>query len=944
MLKKGKMNEIANEMTTNKIDIGAIQEIRWKGAGQIRKDSYTMYYSGEETQGRNGVGFIINNKLEKKVIEFKPINGRIAKVRIKSKPFNTTIINIYAPTENAEEEEKTKMYDKIEETIQDIPKQDTIIIMGDFNAQIGKEDYNNEVAGKETIHEVTNNNGSRLCNLAAMTGLTIASTKFKHNKKIKATWITPNGKNENQIDHILITKKRQTIIQDVKSARGPCADTDHFMVVAKVQIKQIKNPRTKIEKIKWNVEELTNEETRKEYEQKLTNELEQINETEIEEEWGEIKKAINKAANHSIGKENKRKGNDWWNEKCKKAVDEKAKTWKVYIENINEENKQKYVIERDKANEIIRYERNEYIDKKIETVEKENRSNNGRKFYRQIKALNTKQKRMIKGGVRDRNGKIAETEEEEKEAWREYFMEMLTEDDENMEMTPEETQPSTQPEEETPTREEIEEIVKTLRNGKAAGKDNIGNELIKYGGEQLITKIHKLIKEIWEKEAIPEEWEIGQIIPIHKSGEHTICDNYRGITKLCNIYKILTTSIYKKLTKYIKIGEYQCGFTKGRSTVDAIHTVKQIIHKANEYNVRISIMFLDFKKAFDSLKRTEINKIINNIQIPAKLKKLLIMLTTKTAATVITRRGETEEFKINKGVRQGDTLSAAIFTIALDHILRNIDTKGTIKNRGVQVVAYADDLTIIAKQQTALKETVQEIIEEGKKIGLEINTKKTKIMTTTKEEQKREIKLGNNTYECVQKFKYLGVTLNCEGNNDEEINERIMASNRAYYANIRTLKSKKLRKRTKIKMYKTIIRPITTYAAETLTMTQKQEEKIEIFERKVMRNILGPHKIQEGIYKTRTNKEIEEELNGETIIKTIKQQRIRWLGHIWRKDSNDPTKQILDWKPAHKRRRGRPRKTWMEEVKRDLTNIGIKRWEEKTKDRKTWQEITHKIK
>jgi hypothetical protein len=862
-------------------------------------------------------------------------------VRINTTPYKTTIINTYAHTETAKEEEKDKFYDKLEETIRNVPHQDTIIMVGDFNAQIGKEEHNKNIAGKQTLHEKTNDNGERLCALAARTGMTIASTKFKHSQGKKATWLAPNGRYETQIDHILISRRRQAIIQDVHSNKAACADTDHYLVIAKVKQKKISRRNKKNVEVRWKVDELQTEDIRNKYEIEIANKLQLNPKHNIEQKWTQMKKQIKETADKTIGREEKRKKNSWWNSECEKVVNEKAKEWEKYTDERNEERREAYKEKRTIANTVIEKEKNKWIEKLMEKIETENKKSNARKFYRQVKAMNNNIKAPIKCGLRDSEGRFAETEEEEKAIWKTYFQRILNSSNNDETLT---TQKRTEAidDMEEPTNEEIAETIKELKNGKTAGKDNICNELIKYGGEKMSENIQQMIKDIWKNEQIPEEWKIGRIMPIYKSGDHTKCDNYRGITLLNTAYKILTNIINKRMTQYIKIDEYQCGFLKGRSTVDAIHTVKQIIAKANEYNTQIYIMFIDFRKAFDSIDRKEMIKIIEQLMIPEKLKRVVKMIIVNTKATVITRGGETEEFTINKGIRQGDSLSATLFIIVMDYVVRNIDRKNTIRNRGVQIIAYADDITIVAKNQKLLKETIDEIVREGRKVGLELNKEKTKILTTR--EQTEAMKIGNDTYECVKTFKYLGITINTEGTNQQEIKEKIMAGNKAYFANSKTLRSKKIEKKTKIKIYKTLIRPIVTYAGETLTMTKRDEQRLEIFERKIIRVIVGPNRMEDGSIQRKTNKEIEEIMEGETITKYIKQQRLRWLGHMWRKDESVVTRQIMGWQPAHNRRIGRPRKTWIEEVKNDLQKIGIKGWEEKTRDREEWKQITKKIK
>jgi len=150
MLAPGKMQEIARELGAYSVDITGLQEIRWSGQGKIDKQKYAIWYAGEEKQGYGGTAFIVTGKMKDQVIQFMAVSGRISYIRIKNKPHNLSIINVYAPTEKADIERKQEFYDQLEDTFNKIPKQDRLIILGDFNAQIGKEQEYREVADINT--------------------------------------------------------------------------------------------------------------------------------------------------------------------------------------------------------------------------------------------------------------------------------------------------------------------------------------------------------------------------------------------------------------------------------------------------------------------------------------------------------------------------------------------------------------------------------------------------------------------------------------------------------------------------------------------------------------------------------------------------------------------------------------------------------------------------
>jgi len=107
------------------------------------------------------------------------------------------------------------------------------ILLGDFNAKVARDNIFKPTIGIESLHKDSNDNGVRILNFATSKSL-VKSAMFPHRNIHKYTWTSPDGKTRNQIDHILIDRRRQSSILDVRSFRGADCDTDHYLVVAKL--------------------------------------------------------------------------------------------------------------------------------------------------------------------------------------------------------------------------------------------------------------------------------------------------------------------------------------------------------------------------------------------------------------------------------------------------------------------------------------------------------------------------------------------------------------------------------------------------------------------------------------------------------------------------------------------------------------------------------------
>jgi len=109
-----------------------------------------------------------------------------------------------------------------------------------------------------------------------------------------------------------------------------------------------------------------------------------------------------------------------------------------------------------------------------------------------------------------------------------------------------------------------------------------------------------------------EEWKESIIVPIQKKGDTTDCSNYMGISLLPTTYKLLSNILLSRLIPYAKefMGDHQCGFRRNRSTIDHIFYIRQILEKKFEYNDGVHQLFIDFKKAYDSVSREPLYKIL----------------------------------------------------------------------------------------------------------------------------------------------------------------------------------------------------------------------------------------------------------------------------------------------------------------------------------------------
>jgi exonuclease III len=169
-------------------------------------------------------------KIHHNAIGSEPYSEGLCKLRIKDTHNSITLINIYAPTEDQTEETKKQFHDKLQHLLDKTPKNNTIIILGDVNVQLGKEILYNEVTGQHTLHEETKRNGELLCEFAQAKDMVVMNSNFQHKRIHKITWLSPDQNTASQIDHIVTNANKKGLVEDVKSMRGPNIDLYHFLV------------------------------------------------------------------------------------------------------------------------------------------------------------------------------------------------------------------------------------------------------------------------------------------------------------------------------------------------------------------------------------------------------------------------------------------------------------------------------------------------------------------------------------------------------------------------------------------------------------------------------------------------------------------------------------------------------------------------------------------
>ena len=260
----------------------------------------------------------------------------------------------------------------------------------------------------------------------------------------------------------------------------------------------------------------------------------------------------------------------------------------------------------------------------------------------------------------------------------------------------------------------------------------------------------------------------------------------------------------------------------------------------------------------------------------------------------------------------------------------------------VQLLAYADDIDIIARTRTALKEAFLSLERAAGEMGLGINEKKTKYLATRESKnQQRYFQIKNFNFEAVQSFTYLGSLINVNNDNSAEIKKRILMANKGFYGLKRQFRSQFLSIKNKIKLHKSMIRPVLAYGSETWVLSKSDEAILRVFERKILRSIFGPTNDNEE-WRIKYNNELYTLYKESDIVAYIKINQLKWAGHVILMEEQSPTGRVFVAVVEGRRQRGRSKLRWEDGVAEDARKLGERNWRNAARKGDSWQKLLKK--
>lgn len=408
-----------------------------------------------------------------------------------------TIIATYAPTNISNDNDKQSYYDDLQDCIFNIPKYNLLIIAGDFNARIGKDSHLlfPKIIGKHTYHDETNDNGKRLVSLCETSHLKPIQMKFPQPLKKLWTWTDLRTKAKFQIDHILINTKWINSARNCRSYNSVELDSDHRIITAKIKLslKIATNKGTPKCYLNWkslaengNLQERYNVEITNKF-----NALYDCNDNLNTQNKYNIFEQCVKETNDLIIKENYKKRESWVTEKTEQLCQERDNAKTKYRQTNSDNNYKYWKNQVNLVKQSFKDDRIKFYEKLAHQAEQANLSNNMKDVYKIVNIISGKVRKNTAATV-NLNDNCKVNPDNMLGEWKAYFDKLLN-NDTKINQNIKEKQIDLSINTDNFTYNEIQSVIKTLKNGKASGIDkNITNESLKYGGHKIILTLRDI--------------------------------------------------------------------------------------------------------------------------------------------------------------------------------------------------------------------------------------------------------------------------------------------------------------------------------------------------------------------------------------------------------------------------------------------------------------------
>ncbi|KAK3549102.1 hypothetical protein QTP70_031897 [Hemibagrus guttatus] len=559
--------------------------------------------------------------------------------------------------------------------------------------------------GKFGVKE-RNLEGQMVVHFAKRMDIAVVNTYFQKREEHRVTY--KSGGRKTQVDYILCRRGNLKEISDCKVVVGESVARQHRMVVCRMTFRVCKTKTSKIEiekKTKW--WKLKKEECCEEFRQKLRQAL--AGQVVLPDDWETTAEVIRetgrKVLDVSSGRRKEDKKTWWWNEEVQDSIQRKRLAKKKWDMDRTEENRQEYKeLQRRVKRGVSKAKQKAYDElyTRLDTREGE------KDLYRLARQRDRDGKdvqhvRVIK----DRDGRVLTSEESVQRRWKEYFEELMNEENER--------------------EKRVEGVNSVCGSGKAVGPDDIPVE----------------------------------------------------------VWKCLEEAAVEFLTSFF------------------------------------NRVLENLEKAYDRVPREELWYCMRKSGVAKKNVRVVQDMYERSRTVVRCAVGQTEEFKVEVGLHQGSALSPFLFAIVMDQLSEEV------RQESPWTMMFADDIVICSESREQVEQNLERWRFALERRGMKVSRSKTEYMCVNEREGSGTVRLQGEEVKKVQEFKYLGSTVQSNGECGKEVKKRVQAGWNGWRKVSGVLCDRKISARIKGKVYRTVVRPAMLYGLETVSLRKRQESELE---------------------------------------------------------------------------------------------------------------------
>ncbi|KAK3511407.1 hypothetical protein QTP70_007333 [Hemibagrus guttatus] len=367
-------------------------------------------------------------------------------------------------------------------------------------------------------------------------------------------------------------------------------------------------------------------------------------------------------------------------------------------------------------------------------------------------------------------------------------------------------------------------------------------------------------------------------------------------------------------------------FNKRKSTTDAIFALRILMEKYRDGQRELHCLSVDLEKAYDRVPRAELWYCMRTSGVAEKYVRVVQDMYERSRTVGRCAVGQTEEFKVEVGLHQGSALSPFLFAMVMDQLSEKV------RQESPWTMMFADDIVVCSESREQVEENLERWRFALERRGMKVSRSKTEYMCVNEREGSGTVRLQGEEVKKVQEFKYLGSTVQSNGECGKEVKKRVQAGWNEWRKVSGVLCDQKISARIKGKVYRTVVRPAMLYGLETVSLRKRQESELEVAELEMLRFSLGV---------TRLDRIRNEYIRGTGHVgclgDKVREARLRWFGHVQRRESEYTGRRMLDMELPGRRQRGRPKRRYMDGINDDMKLVGAS--VEDAEDRERWREM-----